>query len=130
MYLSRSRCGVIMDHVHVVVTCTKRKRFTPHKSRRLSDVSAKTVEERARRWIDRLSQPKAGGVPLHELYTGEQWHVVRELAKSRTPKRRVSFWVLSAGYGLVPASATVHAYAATFSQRHPESVFDARYGLP
>src|SRR5690606_19107620 len=58
-----------------------------------------------------------------DLYAGEHWSIVRRLppvtASGQSP---VTLWILSAGYGLIPAKAKVRPYAATFSSGHPDCV--------
>jgi len=62
-------------------------------------------------------------IPAAELYAGDHWSVVRRLPDvARSRGLRPTLWVISAGYGLVPASALLRSYSATFAPRHPDSV--------
>jgi hypothetical protein len=74
-------------------------------------------------WRKRLASATGSTLPAESLYCGDHWHVVRSLthvAKQRSLDLRV--FVCSAGYGLVPAIAPVHSYAATFSPGSPDSI--------
>jgi hypothetical protein len=109
--------------VHVVVTCSNRKRVPVPPSlsaRTLPDVP---VCERANEWIRRLSNSGAPLISVLDLYGGEHWSVVRSLPSVATGARTpVDLWILSAGYGLIPADAKVRPYAATFSSGHADTV--------
>jgi hypothetical protein len=66
------------------------------------------------------------------MYGSQHWAVIRGLAAdAELPGVRRSVWILSAGYGLIPATAPIHPYSATFSSGNPDSVArnnDAREG--
>jgi hypothetical protein len=108
---------------HVVVTCSKRKRRTGAKPLLLSDVPGETVGERATAWIERLAVNSVPTVEARHLYLGEQWTLLRELEQNPPPGLDLCYWVLSAGYGLVPFNAHLRPYSATFSRNHIDSVF-------
>jgi hypothetical protein len=62
-----------------------------------------------------------------DLYAGGHWSVMRCLPDvARARGFRPALWVISAGYGLVPSSASLHAYSATFGPGHEDSV--SRHG--
>ncbi|MGH4027285.1 MAG: hypothetical protein ACRDRV_22170 [Pseudonocardiaceae bacterium] len=61
-------------------------------------------------------------VPADRLYGGEHWQTARTLGeKAAASGYRASTWVCSAGYGLVPLTAALRPYAATFAFGHPDS---------
>lgn len=111
-----------MAAVNVVFTCTQRKvggiplrnhvaRFRPR--------SGDGVD----RWVQHLKTSPGGVVPAMDLYCGEHWDTVRSLLG---PERRgvCDVWVASAGYGLIPASAPVASYGATFATGDGDTVVD------
>jgi len=109
--------------VNVVVTCTKRKRHPVARTLQLRTVPGKTVTEVVENWVDRLETTESPTVSAEDLYAGDQWHIAKSLPELGLQRGlRVRLWVCSAGYGLIPASAPVRAYSATFSLNHPDSV--------
>lgn len=110
-------------HLNIVVTCTKRKTCPVVRSLTLGSVTGKTVGEVCRRWIERLQFSPSSTLEAEFLYCGDQWKIAAELpnvaALSGVDAR---LWVCSAGYGLIPVSASVRPYSATFSARHADSV--------
>lgn len=111
--------------VNIVVTCTSRKRQVPLPRLRVRSVSESRIEERARKWIERLSlngtAPMA--VAASELYCGEYWSVARSLptvAKNFGIAARV--WICSAGYGLISLQSQICSYSATFAPYESDSV--------
>src|SRR4051812_26465965 len=104
--------------VHVVVTCSNRKRLTPPptcllRAHRRPDGTA-SIES----WLAALRDADCDAVPATQLYGGEHWQAVLQLDS----RPRVVTWVCSAGYGLVPVEAPLCAYGATFSAGHVDSV--------
>ena len=103
--------------VHVLVTCTNRKTVSPLAALTLRAVPGRTPADRADVWVDRLQTTKTDHITAESLYAGDHWQVVRSMPISAN---RV--WVCSAGYGLIPLSAKLASYAATFTPNHPDSV--------
>lgn len=112
--------------VHVVVTCTHRKRHpvpTELHLRRLAGVRAAT---RSRAWTSRLVDDPVRAVPAADLYAGAHWQLALQLPDIAASSLRVSLWVCSAGYGLISAGTAVKPYSATFTAGHPDSVLGGR----
>jgi hypothetical protein len=114
--------------VHVIVTCSSRKRVPPPPQTQMRRVTAKTLTKRVERWVERLLNAPPPTLGADELYCGGHWDVVRRLRTTSTVP--VTTWVVSAGYGLIPVSARVAPYAATFSSRHPDSVIQSGADAP
>ncbi len=109
--------------VHVVVTCTNRKTVPPARSRTLRTVPGATIAARSSAWIGRLRDGTGENLPAERLYAGDHWHVVRSLAGlADEVGLRVEVWICSAGYGLIPLSARIRPYSATFSPNQADSV--------
>jgi hypothetical protein len=109
--------------IHVVVTCTNRKTRTVPAHLSLAHVHATNVVQQAAKWITRLGREQAdSGVPARDLYAGEHWTIARGLPDYGGTHEKVYLWACSAGYGLIPASAPIHPYAATFAPGHADSV--------
>ena len=105
-------------HLHVVVTCTHRKRLGAPPRLRLSSIRIRDVLARGHQWVDRLRAEPAPEVPASDLYAGDHWQVALSLLSQSHP---VQLWVASAGYGLVRLDQPLKPYSATFSPG-PDSV--------
>jgi hypothetical protein len=109
--------------IHMIVTCTNRKTRTVPAYLRLAQVRGTSASQRALEWVARLGKEQAGcGVLARDLYAGEHWTIARGLPEYGYTHERVYLWACSAGYGLIPASAPIHPYAATFVTGHADSV--------
>jgi hypothetical protein len=109
--------------VHVVVTCSNRKRLPAPPSLTARTLPHLPLSERANEWIRRLEGSGAPLVGALDLYAGEHWSVVRALPSVATDARTpIELWILSAGYGLIRADAKLRPYAATFSSGHADTV--------
>lgn len=113
--------------LHIIVTCTNRKRAPVAPHLHLRDVVGEGVEVRHGEWLRRLADGPGPSVSACDLYCGGHWSVVRDLASRacRLPCP-VEIWVISAGYGLVPWASELRPYAATFSPGHADSVSMSR----
>lgn len=86
---------------------------------RFRNIRATGPEAASQAWIHALSDSTVSPVSAWNLYKGDHWHVVRDLARLARPVR---VWVCSAGYGLVEAGSLLKPYAATFSVGHADSI--------
>lgn len=105
--------------VHLVVTCSNRKRQTIPSRLQFRDIPTGEVAERRAAWTARLAEGTAA-TPARDVYAGEHWQTARALADAAGAA--ASLWVASAGYGFISASAPIHAYAATFASGQQDSV--------
>ncbi len=112
---------VPMQPLHVITSCTKRKRYVPDSALLMRHTAGDTIADRFQRWRDSY-QRFAAGVPALDLYAGDHWAQMRALTNSAETALDVELWVCSAGVGLVKAQAPVVPYAATFSRHHPDAV--------
>src|SRR4051794_767517 len=109
--------------LHIIASCTDRKRGLVPAALRLRSVRELDVEARARAWWMRLQGAEQATVVAEELYAGDHWQVVRELRVAAGTAGYIPYlWVASAGYGLIPAEAPVCPYSATFTRGHEDSV--------
>ena len=105
--------------INLIVTCTKDKRMTVTDDCQLRNVRSIGLSPRVRDWCSRLSNEKSR-VPVRDLYSGDHWAVAREIRSSRFT---VNTYVCSAGYGLIGIDDFIVPYAATFSRKHPDSIW-------
>jgi hypothetical protein len=72
--------------------------------------------------VERLAAADGPATPASDLYCGDHWQHAKQVtgAVGRWGGRA---WVLSASYGLIPVTAPLHSYSATFTARDPDSVF-------
>src|ERR1022692_4609566 len=109
--------------INIVVTCTSRKTRVPPARFHLREVRGRSIEERAQKWIDRLSVNGEADIPALQLYCGEYWSVARSLpAAARDAGIAARIWICSAGYGLISPQSEVCSYSATFSPYERDSV--------
>jgi hypothetical protein len=108
--------------VHVVVTCTQRKRHPVPSGLHLRRVTGVRTETRWRTWTTRLVDDPVRAVPASDLYAGAHWPLARRLPEVAASPLRVTLWICSAGYGLISAATAVKPYSATFTTGHPDSV--------
>ena len=105
--------------LNVVVTCTKEKRVAVSADCELRAVRDRKLVDRFRNWRGRLTNCK-DRVPARDLYGGDHWAVAREISSTRF---EVQTYVCSAGYGLIHIDDPIAPYSATFSRRHPDTVW-------
>lgn len=116
--------------LHIIASCSDRKRLPVPARLRLRSVRSTLLADRADRWWQQLSRDTSPVLPAERLYLGEHWAVCRTLLDlAPAAGYRPELWVASAGYGLVPANAALHAYSATFASGHPDSVVPAPNGV-
>jgi hypothetical protein len=77
---------------------------------------------RLARWTQALMAHSADGISALDLYGGNYWSVIRGMAKKNNAFSHVRFWVISAGFGLIPIDRAICSYDATFSSSKPDSV--------
>lgn len=114
--------------VHIVVTCTNRKRQTVPPALQMRHTTGVREATRASRWVQRLTRSATETLPAEHLYAGEHWDIARSLPRLATGFSRATLWVASAGWGLIPAHAPIRAYSATFTPGHPDSVTTDAHG--
>lgn len=120
--LRRSGGGI---RLALVVSCTGTK--TVPVSPQLRVASLGHGRDRARRWQERRAAALPGPA-LRHLYAGPQWSASLSLEQHAvTVGYDVDLWVVSAGLGLVPASTSAPAYAASFTSG-PDEVAPSRTG--
>lgn len=118
-----SQATAAEPELHVVVTCANRKRHPVPQNLRLQGIQHKRLSDRFDAWIHQLTASQAAEVPADQLYGGEHWQVARTLDQhAAAGGHAATTWVCSAGYGLVPITAPLRPYAATFTSGHPDSV--------
>ena len=115
-----SRC-----RANILVACTKRKKQPVSHRLRLRGVRRGDPVDVAQRWSQRLAESSVVRVSGVDLYAGDHWKIATELpALANEFSVPADLWVVSAGYGLVPAGAHLAPYSATFSDGDPDAVFD------
>lgn len=105
--------------VHIVVTCTNRKRVRVPEYLRLGSLREHRPGQRFATWVRRLSAAEPL-IPARNLYSGEHWRIATNLPS--LVGNSAQLWVCSAGYGLVRVDERLSPYAATFSTGTSDSV--------
>lgn len=115
-----------MQTIHIIASCTDRKRVSVPDALKLRGVKASDASERVSLWWQRLISNTIGAEKLlgTDLYVGDHWSIVRSLPEiAASVGFKPILWVASAGYGLVRADSWLRPYSATFATGHPDSVF-------
>src|SRR6185437_1847822 len=93
--------------LHIIVTCTERKTAKGPERLRLRDIPDGEPWERASNWVERLAaEVTTPALPASELYAGEHWTRAKALP-GLAVSTRAHLWTCSAGYGLIPAAASI-----------------------
>lgn len=110
----------------LVAACSQRKRLATAEDLRLSSVRVGR-EQWGQVWRERLARVPATSIAAEEMYAGDHWNAVLEAYRFASKySRRTELWVISAGYGLIPASKTIKPYSATFASGQADSVWRGR----
>ena len=111
----------------IVSTCTNKKRGRPEKSCRLDACIQGTCALTAKKWLSSLQNSKHVKKPAICMYGGDHWkETLHCLDVARQGDFDADLWVLSAGWGLIPAEMPIVPYAATFAAGH-DSVQNLRW---
>jgi hypothetical protein len=107
----------------LVAACAQRKRAIAPDQLCLSTING-ALANRLPEWQRRLGAVDAPLVPAASLYAGDHWHAILEAFKTvQGQTSKVELWVISAGYGLIPAKQMVKPYSATFAAGNVDSVW-------
>lgn len=110
-----------MRELHIILSCTARKRGSDPRQPRLRTVGRAPIPERVEQWAALVSTaPRRSAAG--DLYAGAYWHKGMELAVQAEPVGQVMVSVVSAGLGLVGLHDEVPMYSATLAAGHPDSV--------
>lgn len=110
-----------MQKLHIVLSCTARKRGSELDYPRLRSVGSARISDRVEQWVALVSAAPRPYVAA-ELYAGEYWRTGMELASCASPPGQIGVSAVSAGLGLVGIHDQVPMYEATLAARHPDSV--------
>lgn len=110
-----------MQKLHVVLSCTARKRASELGYPRLRSVDRAPVAARVEQWATLVSAAPCRYVAAN-LYAGEYWQAGMKLASRSAMTGHTTVSVVSAGLGLVGLQEQVPMYSATLASRHPDSV--------
>lgn len=114
------------ERLVIVASCSDRKSLPIADVLRLRTVPVRPAATRTARWWRRVQDARAPSAPALDVYQGDHWSVVRELpALAKRAGFSPELWVMSAGYGLIPSTASIRGYSATFAKRHPDTVCPA-----
>src|SRR5688500_15564439 len=107
--------------VNVFASCTKRKRVAVPPEQQFRNVPVHNDMGRTLgAWTSRLAAAHRM-VRAVDLYAGDHWCVFKGIP-DRVGAWTVKRWVISAGYGIIPAAAPVASYSATMSAGHSDDV--------
>lgn len=109
------------QQLHLILSCTSRKRSPEIDYPRLRDVKSGVPARRADTWSS-LIDAKPRNHVVADLYAGEYWQSGLTLARFAEAKYETRTWVISAGLGLIASDDRVPMYSATLASGHADSV--------
>lgn len=107
----------------VVTTCSHRKFRKPVRAATPSALSRGTQEAVSAQWNARVSELRRSG-PAGTLYAGRAFGLAREAAETSS----ATFYILSAGLGIISSLRSIPAYGLTISAGHDQSIARKIYG--
>jgi len=110
------------EHVNLVVTCTARKTVRVPEFLMMRSLRRDRLDRRFSQWNQRLQSQTHGREMAADLYCGNTWSVIREIAADKKLPCNLRIWVISAGHGLVAIDEDLVPYAATFTPHDEDSV--------
>ena len=113
-----------MQKLHVILSCTARKRASEPGYPRLRTVGRAPVPDRVDQWAALVSTAPCRYAAA-DLYAGEYWQIGLGLASRAESAGPIRVSVVSAGLGLVGVRDMVPMYSATLAAGHPDSVLAA-----
>lgn len=100
--------------IQILTSCTGAKRFSP--DGQLTRKDFKHLYDRPR-FLSLETKLQAYQTPAAELYTGQQHlRLLKGISnfKETCPEAEINLWIVSAGYGLIPAYKPIVPYECTF----------------
>ena len=110
------------EYVNLVVTCTARKTILVPELLMMRSLRRDRLDRRFSDWSKRIRSETADRKKATDLYCGNSWSVIREMAADEKLPSKLRIWVISAGHGLVAIDENLAPYAATFTPRDEDSV--------
>lgn len=117
-----SRSPDTRECVCIIAACTDSKTQQIPMSLRLRGLREPRLHARMVAWRQHLATVSSTAVAAIDLYKGPHWAIIRTLPAAVPSHVRCELWVASAGYGLVPATALLKPYSATFASQQDDSV--------
>ena len=101
----------------ILSTCSSLKQFPIYADCKLDDYRGSQYEQVLIDWLETVKSPTKKKYPAEDLYIGSNWKEILSCVKTA---KRVGFvselWIISAGWGLIPANFKITPYAASFSE--------------
>lgn len=111
-----------LPNFHLVVTCVGEKINPPPKVRLSAQVTSVNIGAVYETWIHDLGSAGERH-PAKGVYAGATWNAALSAFKEiDTKKFSPHLWVVSCGYGLIPATAEITSYGLTFKDLEEESL--------
>jgi len=112
-----------MSIIHIISTCTNTKRLAVPGECRISSYKDNTYDEVAGHWVGALRAGNNPTCPAQALYQGGHWtETLKCVRQAEAAGFEPSFWILSAGWGLLSATDQVCSYSATFANSGEDSI--------
>lgn len=108
--------------VTIITSCTGEKKYSPESQLKQEDFTSIHETENFKAKEDALSEYRTSA---EEIYTGQQHLRLMKgvgLYRENFGNENVNLWILSAGYGMIPAGKEVIPYECTFQGMKPSEI--------
>ncbi len=103
--------------VLILSTCSSLKRFPIAAECNLGVYKGEPYDQVLNNWLEAIQDLTKKKVPAEDLYIGSNWKEVLSCAKTASCVGFIpQVWIVSAGWGLIPAKFQITPYAASFSE--------------
>ena len=103
--------------VLILSTCSSLKRFPIDSECKLDGYKGEPYDLVLNNWLETIQDLTKKKFPAEDLYIGSNWKEVLSCAKTASSVGFIpQLWVVSAGWGLIPANFKITPYAASFSE--------------
>ncbi len=103
--------------VLILSTCSSLKRFPIDSECELGSYASESYDQVLANWLETIQDLTKKKFPAEDLYIGSNWKEVLSCAKTASSVGFIpQLWVVSAGWGLIPANFKITPYAASFSE--------------
>ena len=101
----------------IISTCTNNKNYKVPAGCNLDDLKRNTYKWAINSWFERIQNPVHSRYPAYKMYSGSHWKETLACVDVAEDKGfSPELWVISAGWGLIPANYKIVPYLATFAQ--------------
>jgi len=104
-------------------TCTNNKSYPIPPDCQLGELKSLRFDSAVKKWHENLTSKKFHKIPAEQLYVGSHWkETLRCVQEAKLREFNTTFWILSAGWGLLLPNTKISPYATTFTSSGDDSI--------